>query len=265
MAEELYCQNCGKGFSPTCHITRQKFCCAKCRYQYNNAKRYYTDVPVNVCPECGESIRQSGEPGRWRRFCGSRCRELYHYKKRLETLQNREMPKQICPNCGIDFQPEWGHGKQRRFCGDACRIEWWRDYRKANPSMDIGPKWCECCGKALCRSQKKYCNRECYLKAMEETHTTEVCQWCGEEFSVYVGAERKYCSLNCARAARFTLPEVKKGRHRIGTKKAEDWHQQLTEAARAVPRMSGMRGYERIHGLGCFGGYGQVPPEAQSL
>ena len=38
---ELACLNCGKGFIPTCHITRQKFCSSECRVRYNNAKRYY--------------------------------------------------------------------------------------------------------------------------------------------------------------------------------------------------------------------------------
>ena len=74
MANELACLNCGKGFIPTCHITRQKFCSSECRVRYNNAKRYYTDTPVNECPECGTPIEQSGEAGRWRRFCGKRCR-----------------------------------------------------------------------------------------------------------------------------------------------------------------------------------------------
>ena len=63
MANELACLNCGKGFIPICHITRQKFCSSECRVRYNNAKRYYTDTPVNECPECGTPIKQSGEAG----------------------------------------------------------------------------------------------------------------------------------------------------------------------------------------------------------
>ena len=78
MVNELACLNCGKGFTPTCHNTRQKFCSSECRVRYNKAKRYYTDTPVNECPECGTPIQQSGEAGRWRRFCGKRCRQLYH-------------------------------------------------------------------------------------------------------------------------------------------------------------------------------------------
>lgn len=66
MANELACLNCGMGFTPTCHITRQKFSSSECRVRYNNAKRYYADTPVNECPECGTPIQQSGEAGRWR-------------------------------------------------------------------------------------------------------------------------------------------------------------------------------------------------------
>ena len=185
MANELACLNCGKGFTPTCHITRQKFCSSECRVRYNNAKRYYTDTPVNECAECGTLIQQSGEAGRWRRFCGKHCRQLYHYKKWQEKQQaTYQPPIQICPNCGKDFQPEWGPGTQRRFCGDACRIQWWTVHRKANPSL-------------------------------EETHHQQVCAWCGEEFSVYAGDERQYCCRNCAGAAQSAPKNFRRGIRRI--------------------------------------------------
>ena len=95
MVNELACLNCGKGFIPTCHITRQKFCSSECRVRYNNAKRYYTDTPVNECPECGTPIEQSGEAGQWRRFCGKHCRQLYHYKKWQEKQQANYRPPEL--------------------------------------------------------------------------------------------------------------------------------------------------------------------------
>ena len=233
MVNELACLNCGKGFTPTCHITRQKFCSSECRVRYNNAKRYYTDTPVNECPECGTPIEQSGEAGRWRRFCGKRCRQLYHYKKWKEKQQaNYQPPIQICPNCGKDFQPEWGPGTQRRFCGDACRIQWWTDYRKANPSLEEKPLWCECCGQALRVDQKKYCSRACYLRAMEETHRQQICAWCGEEFSVYAGEERQYCCRNCASAAQTAPKNFRRGIRRIQHTEPESWTEHIRQAAR---------------------------------
>ena len=48
MAEELKCQNCGKGFIPTCHITRQKFCSDVCRNRYHSAKGHYGVYPDEV-------------------------------------------------------------------------------------------------------------------------------------------------------------------------------------------------------------------------
>ncbi len=233
MGEERTCLNCGKPFIPTCHITRQKYCSDNCRIRYNNAKRYYSEVPVNVCPECGEPIQQSGGAGRWRRFCSSRCKQLYHYKKNLEKrMQRWEAPKQICPNCGIEFQPEWGPGKQRRFCSDTCRVTWWGDYHRANPTAGPQPAWCAYCGRELTGDQKKYCSRECYRKAMEETHEERVCQWCGDTFSTYTGGDQRYCSRTCATAAMSAPNGYQRGRHRIPAGDKESWHKRLTEATR---------------------------------
>ena len=99
------------------------------------------------------------------------------------------------------------------------RIQWWTDYRKANPSLEEKPLWCECCGQALHVDQKKYCRRACYLRAMEETHRQQVCAWCGEEFSIYAGEERQYCCQNCASAAQ-TAP---KNFRRIHHTEPESW------------------------------------------
>ena len=182
MSEEkriLQCLNCGQPFEPTCHITRQKFCCDACRHKYHNAKRHY-DVPVDICPGCGDIVEQSGERGRRRRFCSDQCRVKYHARKVMERRQAREQ-KAICPNCGKEFQAEWGTGKQRRFCSDPCRIEWWAAYHKANPSTEEPAETCAACGAPLQGKQKgqKYCSRFCYLLAMDQTHVEGNCQWCG--------------------------------------------------------------------------------------
>ena len=134
MAEEPKCQNCGKGFIPTCYITRQKFCSDAYRSRYNSAKGHY-GVPVNIGPECGDKVEQEGGPGRWRRFCSDQCRVRYHRKKVAEQRAQRERPKQICPNWGKEYEPQWAGGI-RRFCSDECRIEWWREYRKEKPPED---------------------------------------------------------------------------------------------------------------------------------
>ena len=143
MSEEkriLQCLNCGQSFEPTCHITRQKFCCDACRHKYNNAKRHY-DVPVDICPGCGDIVEQSGERGRRRRFCSDQCRVKYHARKVMERRQAREQTKAICPNCGKEFQAEWGTGKQRRFCSDPCRIEWWAAFSRTPMNCWHSLRW----------------------------------------------------------------------------------------------------------------------------
>ena len=92
MPEELKCQNCGKGFIPTCHITRQKFCSDACRNRYHSAKGHY-GVPVNICPECGDKVEQTEGPGRWRRFCSDRCRVKYDQRKVKERRMAKGRPK----------------------------------------------------------------------------------------------------------------------------------------------------------------------------
>lgn len=108
MTEELKCLNCGEGFIPTCHITRQKYCSNECRHRYNNAKRYHKGE-VNICPECGDVVEQRERgAGRWRRFCSDRCRIKYDQRKIKERRMAKGRSKQICPNCEKEFQPEWG-------------------------------------------------------------------------------------------------------------------------------------------------------------
>ena len=92
MANELACLNCGMGFTPTCHITRQKFSSSECRVRYNNAKRYCTDTPVNECPEYGTPIQQSGEAGRWRQ-----CKK----EEASVPMRKSTVPPALLPGSGI--------------------------------------------------------------------------------------------------------------------------------------------------------------------
>ena len=86
MNQPKECLCCGQPFEPTCHVSRQKYCSRECQVKHNNAKRYYS-TPVDICPECGEPIEQSGERGRLRRFCTDRCRKQYHTKKRMNSCR----------------------------------------------------------------------------------------------------------------------------------------------------------------------------------
>lgn len=236
MSNEKQCLCCGETFTPTCHQTRQKFCCTGCRVKYHNAKRYH-GVPVNICPECGDTVEQTDEAGRWRRFCSDQCRGEYNRRKAKERRQNRPTPVQMCPNCGKGFESAWTPGTQRRFCCDACRISWWQAYHKANPNESEPGAHCLTCGQMLSGTHHggKYCSRSCYLQAMEQTHCERVCPWCAEAFSTYKGNDQTYCSRGCAVAARH----APKGIHRIKRwpkdRDAELWRDRL----RAYTRENG--------------------------
>ena len=239
MAEELKCQNCGQGFIPTCHITRQKYCSNECRYRYNNAKRYYKGE-LNICPECGEAVEQRERgAGRWRRFCSDGCRVKYNQRKIKERRAAKGRPPQVCPNCGKEFQPEWKTGS-RKYCSDACRIEWWREYHKANPPEAEPAKECLICGGQLKGAGGTYCSRFCYLLAMDQTHVEETCEWCGETFTDTSGQGRRYCSRRCAVSGRFTQKGVRRGKQRISADSIEEWKEKLIQEARASK--SGKRG-----------------------
>lgn len=68
-----------------------------------------------------------------------------------------------CKNCGIVLPLP--RGRQKRFCSDRCRYIWWNENRR----------------------QKAY---PC------------TCQYCGRKFTSFGNRARKYCSRECANAAR---------------------------------------------------------------
>lgn len=227
MSEESTCLCCGQTFVPTCHKTRQKYCSRECCIKYNNAKRYGT-VPADTCPECGSPVEQTGERGRYRRFCSDQCRTVFHKKQQQERRHSMEKPKQVCPNCGIEFQPGWSSGT-RRFCSDECRKEWWKEYHKANPKELPAERICICCGNKFHSDSwhgGEYCSRECYLRTMAQARETVICAWCGKEFSAFINQKRQYCSIHCYTAARHQ-PERKKACRRISYHNPAEWHELL--------------------------------------
>lgn len=188
---------------------------------------------TDTCPECGAKVEQTGEKGRWRRFCSDQCRVVYNRKKRQEKNRQKRRPKHLCPNCGADFLPEWGLGQQRRFCSDECRTEWWKEYRKATPQEMEPERECVHCGQTYSRSiweGGEYCSRECYLQAMAATHVTVVCKWCGEEFTALASSRRKYCSQGCSASAQQKVIVAKRGKRRISYTDPEEWLGQIKEA-----------------------------------
>lgn len=129
----------------------------------------------------------------------------------------------------------------RRFCCDGCRLEYWREYEKANPKPV--EESCIRCGREFARQKSaniKFCSRTCYLQAMAQTHSEEVCAWCGDWFPSYERMDQKYCSPRCAAAARHAPRGLRRGSRRI-PRDAETWLEQLQELADSFEPKSGRR------------------------
>lgn len=120
-----------------------------------------------------------------------------------------------CQNCGKGFIPTC-HITRQKFCSGGCRIEWWREYHKANPPEDEQAKECAMCGAPLTGKNRgrKYCSRFCYLLAVDRGHSEEICEWCGEKFLDSSGQGRRYCSRSCSVSARYTRQGVRRGKRR---------------------------------------------------
>lgn len=229
MTEESVCLYCGKSFTATCHITRQKYCSRDCCVKYNNANRYY-GVPVDACPECGATVKQNGKQGRWRRYCSDDCRKAYNDRKGAEKRRTARNEPRVCPNCGKDFVPVWKTGPAR-FCSDECRIEWWKDYHKHNPSSESPIANCAYCGCEM-RGGRKYCSRACYRLGAARVRGERVCAWCGKLLSKKARSTQKYCCTKCAKAS-WGLSHSGKGQRRcIQAKNPGAWRRQLMELAK---------------------------------
>ena len=87
---------------------------------------------------------------------------------RRNCLTDTELAEQtICMNCGCAMTK--GKYRPKKFCSDRCRMAWWN-------------------------SHQDQVNRN--------AHYSFTCAHCGESFTVYGNARRKYCSRACYLASR---------------------------------------------------------------
>ena len=71
----------------------------------------------------------------------------------------------VCPECGSPIEQSPGR-KPRRFCSDRCRMAWWNSHpemvrRRANYTFE-----CAGCGNAFTaygNAHRKYCSHACYI------------------------------------------------------------------------------------------------------
>ncbi len=73
----------------------------------------------------------------------------------------------FCRNCGKPLVQIPGR-KTRKFCCDECRVSWWNSHPEAVTRKAVYSFVCPVCGNgftAYGNAGRKYCSRPCFLKA----------------------------------------------------------------------------------------------------
>jgi hypothetical protein len=77
--------------------------------------------------------------------------------------------KEVCKYC-LGTIEKAGTGRPKKFCSEKCRREWWKENsdlidRKASAKYEMV---CQHCGRIFIsygNKNRKYCSRQCYIKA----------------------------------------------------------------------------------------------------
>ena len=93
----------------------------------------------------------------------------YCRRNNLERGTNKTIRTNIssCKNCGKEILQTKGK-KERRFCDDKCRSAYWNKNQDKINRTSANEHCCMHCSKSFtdyARNNRKYCSRECYIKA----------------------------------------------------------------------------------------------------
>lgn len=114
---EATCPNCGKKFLAKAYHGRQKFCCRKCRFNYENST---TEAHQEVfCEKCGKKFTVYNSRMKWGnpRYCSKKCADDSRivYQARRQRV-NRIIT--LCEKCGKSFPHRIT--EPRRYCSHEC-------------------------------------------------------------------------------------------------------------------------------------------------
>ncbi len=85
----------------------------------------------------------------------------------IKSFCSRNKSGQLCLSCGASIQQP-PRARTQKFCCDKCRMQWWKAHMKEVNRKAMYNFTCACCGKtfqAYGNNHRKYCGRECYVKA----------------------------------------------------------------------------------------------------
>lgn len=78
----------------------------------------------------------------------------------------------VCENCGKPLIHTPG-AKKRRFCSDKCRMDWWANHPEAVNRKAVYHFTCETCGEEFTsygNAHRRYCSRACYGLSRRASH-----------------------------------------------------------------------------------------------
>lgn len=142
------------------------------------------------CLHCGCPII-----GRKRRYCNGTCRE--RGKARYQKVQWQ------CVECGKE-----GQGRRKRFCSMQCRLRA-TYHRLGKEYFDRRPELCPVCGSQFMKRAPDhyYCCVDCTNVLRRENRQKYVCGRCGQAFQPKAIDRLRYCSRECAFAAKAEQKE----------------------------------------------------------
>ena len=98
--------------------------------------------------------------------------------------------KLVCEQCKSEYFLPPSKSKNSRFCSRKCKDE--------NKTIHKEKSNCLHCQKEFTvKRGKKYCSRDCYIKANKKPRIDLNCNFCGKDYQKPVGENTKYCSKTC--------------------------------------------------------------------
>jgi len=168
---DVPCKRCGQPFRT--HKPRvAKYCSVECRdawFREKSAEKRRSRL--RTCPDCGlDRVK----------YRQRRCKECEDARR-----------KATCNHCGREYMQQNPHRPQK-YCSDECRVA----ERRAR-----APKYkCKSCGREFIKhGGSRILCRDCDVK--RRLPMTQLCGYCGREFTRSDGMTRQYCGPICKDAA----------------------------------------------------------------
>jgi hypothetical protein len=168
MMREKKCLNCGKFFKQK--HKNHKFCCTKCKLEYEHDHRKI----IYKCDNCHKEYISKNKKRSNHNFCSKECEIQFKCKINHETRK--------CEFCGKDF--DCTKNSTQRFCSMHCQNKWQKTrVGILNPKFTSKLIFCEWCGKKyyekvskINNKQHHFCSKDCRREWYSQEYTQTI-EW----------------------------------------------------------------------------------------